>query len=40
MPDQAAYYRWEEQDWWKWTDLFELGGANLGGDDLEGAEFD
>ena len=34
MPKMAAYYRWREQDWWKWTDLFELGGTDL---DMESA---
>ena len=29
MPRMAAYYRWREQDWWKWDHLFELGGTEL-----------
>ena len=29
LPRLSAYYRWPEQDWWKWGDYMSLGGAEF-----------
>ena len=29
LPRLSAYYRWPEQDWWKWGDYISLGGAEF-----------